>query len=295
MNQKIIRKRLILLVGVIIFGLSVIFWQTGLLSKNFTGKLLTETQIGAGITKILNKQVKENGGAIVVNDQGKSWWMSESGYKITLEPVKTYEWQIDDCEQILTEQMTVTVESKAAEFASELETFLLKYQFARVNFATAYNREDNLYKQLVQAYEDPQGTLILLSNDYRCLVGTDGKKINSYQVSVFNKNLLNAKLVSLEPILNDLKIVSSTGVSLVAQNDNFAHLILDNGFIQVQLIAKKMDQVWQGIYSGSETIDCSLVQIYQIPEEIYRQCAGELTNLNSTAVIEASQAAEIIN
>lgn len=291
-----IKKQLILLAGVlIIFSLSVIFWQTGLLSKNFAGKVLTETQVGAGITKILKKQAKENGGLTAFNDQGKSWWMSENGYKITLEPVKTYEWQIDNCEQIPAEQVTAIVESKATEFAPELETFLLKHQFARVNFATVYNREDNLYKQFVQAYEDKQGTLILLSNDYRCLVGTDGKKINSYQVSVFNKSLLNDKLASLEPILNDLKIVSSTGVSLVAQNDDFAHLILDNGFIEVQLIAKKMDQVWQGIYSGSETIDCSLVQIYQIPEEIYQQCAGETTNLNSTAVIEASQAAEIIN
>ncbi len=275
MKQKITKKQLIwLLVVIVFFGLSLIGWQIG------ASKTLTEAQIGVGITKILEKQAKENGGVTAFNDQGKSWWLSESGYKIIITPVKTYELQIGDCEQIPAEQVTASVENTAAEFAPTLETFLLKHQFAQVNFTAAYNREDGLYKQYVQAYEDKQGTLILLSNDYRCLAGADGKKINSYQVSVFNKSLVTEKLAALEPILDDLKVVSSTGVTLVAQNDNFAHLILDNGFIEVQLIAKKMDQVWQGIYSGGGVIDCSLVKTEQIPEEIYQQCQGEMEIIN---------------
>lgn len=67
---------------------------------------------------------------------------------------------------------------------------------------------------------------------------------------------------------------------MLAQNDDWAHLVLDNGFIEVQLIAKKMNQVWQGIYSGSGTIDCSLVKTEQIPAEIYQQCQGEMEIIN---------------
>ena len=281
MKQKLTKKQLIWLVlGIMILVLSGIGWQTGFLVSFFLNKTLTETQIGTEITKILEKQAKDKGGTVMTNNQGRSWWLSDDGYKITLEPVKTYQWQIANCEQIPAEQMTTFVENTMMEFAPTIETFLLKHQFMKVNFTAAYNREDGLYKQYIQAYENKDGTLILLSNDYRCLAQADGKKVNSYQVSVFNKSLLAEKLITLGPILNDLKIVSSTGVALVAQNDEFAHLTLDNGFIVVELLAKKMDQVWQGIYSGSGLIDCSLVKKEQIPEEIYQQCQGEMETTN---------------
>lgn len=284
MKQKLTKKQLIwLILGIMILVLSGIGWRTGFLGSFFLNKTLTEAQIGMEITKILEKQAKNNGGTVTTNDQGKSWWLSDDGYKITLEPVKTYQWQIANCEQIPTEQMTAFVENTATEFAPTIETFLLKHQFTKVNFTAAYNREDGLYKQYIQAYENKDGTLILLSNDYRCLAGTDGKKVNSYQISVFNKSLLAEKLTALAPILNDLKITSSTGVALVASNNDFVHLTLDNGFIVVQLIAKKMDQVWQGIYSGDSAIDCNLVKTEQIPVEIYQQCRNEKGELQISA------------
>lgn len=262
MKAKFIKKRKILILVVIILGVIVY------LARNIYIQSLSQTseplmpQIIENVKDLMEDKVHPDN--VVTTDSSFVWWISDDNYNIMNGNSFAVEAQFR-CENYPASRYTASLET----FASLFSKFMHEQGFSKNTMNSSSSLLDTRYYDYVQAYEE---------GDFKCTLTGDpdcsGSDENTMRQTIrfsctsdFDENYKDQM-----PFLRDLRIKDAI-VNISKRVGNYVYLDAHARRSGWYIIAiQQKGGTWKKIMDGQDSPQCSVMEQYKVPKEIYGSC-----------------------
>lgn len=248
-------------VSILITVFFVYFLAKLLIKKNQTTISLPVDPIYTQVKEFIESKTQPD--AILVGEKYSVWWVSSDGYNIINDNAYGVESKFN-----CSDYKSINFDSSLKTIASEFPAFIQKNGFSKNILNTSKSLTDDKFYDYVQAYEKDDLKCVLTASPDCSGVG-DGKMWQTISFSCtqdFDKNY-----TTQAPILRDLKINDSI-ISISKQIENFAEIQVHYRRTGHYVIAAKENGIWKSLYSGQDIPNCSVMEQYNVPNEIYENC-----------------------
>jgi hypothetical protein len=239
-------------------------------TKKDEGESLTPQEIVHVVTNDLNQDLIDSEKGKESND-GHLWWLTADGYNVQIpqSPNVIFKAKVSS-DFISADNLNYIVNQPYNKTLTDSVIKLLKdYGFEKNDMNSSKNAYDNAFYDYILAYE---------KNDTICTWSLSpdvwGEGSSSVITSALTcSNALKNNYNEQKQILNDLQLKDAGAVIYIDRElNNFYYLGVQSRRTGYYIIAQKTDGKFRKIYEGQDSIPCSKVTQYNIPEYIYREC-----------------------
>jgi len=257
-------KKIVLVFLFIIFVLAIAYFFVFRKGIKFSGVNLPQNEIGEIIKKIgkeFKNKYKNN--EISYSDKLGLWWISPEGLDI-INPNSS--------------GVSLSLSCAPGEALPEKDLVILvpivdkifmenNYKVNSLNSSISF--KDDKFYNYVKAYEKEEIKCVLTATP-DCPSGDPEKEPHNY-LSVVCTDSYEKNYQEQVSLLRDLNIKDAV-INVSKIKDDFVYLNINLRRTGYYMIAKKENGKWKEIFSGQDYPQCSLMEKYKVPKEIYLDC-----------------------
>lgn len=224
---------------------------------------------GIELTDLFDKAKTDFSGQLIGINDDFIWWISEDDLNIINSYESGIEYRNFSCSNKSLEDSKPDIKSISISLAAGIKQIMEKYGFSLNLKNSSVSLDDKQHYDYVQAYEKDTTKCIFRANP-DC--HTQVNKTPLYNDFTFScTELFNQNYAIQAKYLKDLNL-NNVIIQVSKQTGNFVKLDIHYRRTGHYMIAKKINGKWNEVFSGQGAPSCSIMEEFQVPQEIYGNC-----------------------